>query len=162
MSSLQPSYGSETSLTWSGAIASSVTAARQSDAIDNTSTLADDLIVGVSIVFPNSAPANDKTVYLFAGGWMGSTLGWEGSPALSGTDGAITLDADFTANATALHLARSCFMVQNKTRVFLIPSVAAVFGGTLPPKVAFVAVNYSGQTLTTFTATYRTVTYTIT
>ena len=161
MSSVQVAYGTDTALTWAGAIASSATAGRQSNTIDNSSVLAPDYQVLVSIVFPNSAPANDKTVYLYAGGYYGATAGWEGGPALSGSDGAYTFN-DITTTPTGLYLAKSCFMVQNATRVFGIPSLATVFGGSLPEKVAFAVANYSGQTITTFTARYRAILYTIT
>lgn len=160
MATVLISYGSDTALTWGGAIASSTTAGRQSDAIDNTSTLADDYEVSVSIVFPNSAPANDKTVYLYAGGWYGATNGWEGRPALTGSDGAYTFN-DITTTPTGLYLAKACFMVQNTTGLFAIPSLATVFGGSLPAKIALAVANFSGQTITTFSATYRAITYTV-
>lgn len=161
MATVQISYGTDTSLTWSGAIASSTTAGRQSNAVDNSSTLADDYELTVSIVFPNSAPANDKTVYLYLGGWYGSTAGWEGNPALTGSDAAYTFN-DITTTPSGLRLARACFMVQNTTSVWSVPSVATVFGGTVPAQWAGAVANYSGQTITTFTARYRAITYTVT
>lgn len=153
-------YGTETALTWAGAIASSATAGRQSNTIDNTSALADDYELSVSIVFPNSAPANHSTVYLYAGGWFGATNAWQGRPALSGSDGAYTFN-DITTTPSGLELAKSCFMVQNTTGLFTVPSLATVFGGTVPAKIAFAVANYSGQTITTFSATYRAITYTV-
>ena len=160
MADVKIAYGADSALTWAGAIASSATAGRQSDAIDNGTTLADDYEVSVSIVFPNSAPANDKTVYLYAGGYYGATAGWQGRPALTGSDAAYTFN-DITTTPTGLYLAQSCFMVQNTTGVFAIPSVAPVFGGVLPEKFALAVANYSGQTLTTFTARYRAITFTV-
>jgi hypothetical protein len=160
VATVQIAYGADTALTWAGAIGSSTTAGRQSNTIDNSSTLADDYEVSVSIVFPNSAPANDKTVYLYAGGNYGATAGWEGRPALTGSDGAYTFN-DITTTPSGLHLAKSCFMVQNTTGVFAIPSLATVFGGSLPEKMALAVANYSGQTITTFTARYRAITYTV-
>lgn len=160
MATVNIAYGTDTALTWAGAIASSATAGRQSDAIDNSSTLADDYEVSVSIVFPNSAPANDKTVYLYAGGWYGATGAWQGRPVLTGSDGAYTFN-DITTTPAGLYLAASCFMVQNTTGTFAIPSVATVFGGSLPAKFAFAVANYSGQTITTFTARFRAITWTV-
>lgn len=160
MATVLISYGTDTALTWAGAIASSTTAGRQSNAIDNSSTLADDYEVSVSIVFPNSAPANDKTVYLYAGGYYGATAGWEGNPALTGSDGAYTFN-DITTTPSGLRLARACYMVQNHTDVWSIPSIATVFGGTVPAQFALAVANYSGQTITTFTARYRAITYTV-
>lgn len=160
MATVNIAYGTDTALTWAGAIASSTTAGRQSDAIDNSSTLADDYEVSVSIVYPASAPANDKTVYLYAGGWYGATGGWQGRPVLTGSDGAYTFN-DITTTPSGLYLAAACFMVNNTTGTFAIPSVATVFGGSLPAKFAFAVANYSGQTITTFTARYRAITFTV-
>jgi hypothetical protein len=157
MTTVKIAYGSETSITWTAAIASSATAARECTAIDNTSTKADDYQIAVSIVYPNSAPANDKTVYVYAGAYQGATLGYQGG--LTGSDAAITLD-DITTTPSPLRLAGAFWQVQNKTRVFTIPSIAAVFGGNVPPKFGLVLVNYSGQTLTTVTASYVAITYT--
>lgn len=159
MAEIKVAYAASVALTWTAAIASSTTAARECTAVDNTTTLYDDVRVMISIVFPNSAPANDKTVYVYAAGYD-STLGYGGSPALTGTDAAITLDADFTTNPPAMRLAGAFWQVQNKTRTFEIPSMATVFGGVLPPKWGLVLVNYSGQTLTTVTARYVGITYT--
>ncbi len=157
MTTVKIAYGSETSITWTALHAStslcsaSATAARECTAIDNTSTLADDYQIAVSIVFPNSAPGSDKTVYIYAGAYQGASLGYQGG--LTGSDAAITLD-DVTTTPSPLRLAGSFFQVQNKTRVFTIPSIATVFGGNVPPKFGLVLVNYSGQTLTTVTASY--------
>lgn len=153
-------YGADTSLTWAGAIASSSTAGRQSDTVDNSTVLADDYEAAVQIVFPNAAAGSDKTVYLYVGGWYGSTMGWEGRPVLTGSDGAYMFN-DITTTPSGLYLAKACFMVQNTTGTFAIPSVATVFGGTLPAKFAFAVANFSGQTITTFTARYRAITYTV-
>lgn len=160
MSTVKIAYGAETALTWAGAIASSATAGRQSDAIDNTSTLADDYMVAVKIVFPALAPGNDKTVYLYAGAFIGATNTYEGNPALGGSDAAYTF-LDITTTPSALHLARSCFQTNAATGTWVIPSIATVFGGIVPSKFALAVANYAGQTITTFTATYQAITYTV-
>jgi len=160
MATVKVAYGAETALTWAGAIASSATAGRQSDAIDNGTTLADDYEVAIKIVFPNSATANDKTVYVYAGGYIGATNTYQGRPALTGSDAAYTFN-DITTTPSGLFLAGAFFMVINTTGTFLIPSIATVFGGTVPEKFGLALANYSGQTITTFTATYRAITYTI-
>ena len=159
MTTVKVAYGAETSLTWTAAIASSATAGRECTAIDNTTTLADDYQIAISMTTPNLAMANDKTVYVYAGAYQGATLGWQGSPALTGTDAAYTFD-DITTTPSALRLAGAFFQVQNKTRVFTIPSIATVFGGNVPPKFGLALINFSGQTLTTVTASYVPITYT--
>lgn len=160
MASVNILYGAETALTWAGAIGSSTTAGRQSNTIDNSSTLADDYELSVSIVFPNAVPANDKTVYLYAGGWYGSTNAWEGRPVLTGSDAAYTFN-DITTTPTGLIQVKSSYQVQNAPGLWAVPSLATVFGGTLPAKIALAVANYSGQTITTFSATYRAITYTV-
>lgn len=160
MAEIKIAYAADTALTWTGAIASSSTVGRESNAIDNTSTLYDDLRVSISIVYPNSAPANDKTVYILAGGWN-ATNGYDGSPVLTGSDAALTLDGAIDSVPHGFRQLGAFFMVQNKTRVFSIPSVASAFGGVLPPKVGFLVINFSGQTITTFTARYQGITYTV-
>lgn len=152
-------FGTETALTWAGAIGSSTTAGRQSNAIDNTSALAVDGLLAISIVFPNSAPANDKSIYIYAGAYIGATNGWQGRPALTGSDGAYTFN-DITTTPSGLFLCQADYQVQNTTGLWVVPSLAAVFGGLLPPKMAFAVANYSGQTITTFSATYRLANYT--
>lgn len=160
MAEIKIAYAASAALTWSGAIASSSTVGRESNAIDNTSTLYDDIKLSILITFPNSAPANDKTVYILAGGYD-STNGYDGSGQLTGSDAAITLDGAIDSVPHAFKQLGAFWMVQNKTRVFTIGSVASAFGGVLPPKVGFVVINYSGQTLTTFTARYQGITYTV-
>lgn len=159
MTTVAELFGTETALTWSGAIASSTTAGRQSNAIDNTSTLAVDGLLAVSIVFPASAPANDKTVYLYGAAWIGATNGWQGRPAVTGSDAAYTAN-DITTTPTGLRLMDAEYQVNGATGLWIVPSLATVFGGLLPPKMAFVVMNYSGQTITTFSATYRLANYT--
>lgn len=160
MAEIKIAYSASAALTWSGAIGSSSTVGRESNAIDNTSTLYDDIKLSISIVYPNSAPANDKTVYILAGGYD-STNGYDGSPALTGSDAGLTLDGAIDSVPHAFKSLGAFFMVQNKTRVFTIPSVASAFGGVLPPKVGFLLINYSGQTITTFTCRWQGITYTV-
>lgn len=154
-------YGSETAITWTAAIGASTTVARECTAIDNTSTKADDYAVNISIVYPNAAVGGDGNVYIYAGAWYGANIGWEGSPALTGSDASYTFDAAYTTSPPALRLARACFQVQAKTRVFAIPSIATVFGGVVPDKFGLVLANNSGQTLTTVTAYYQAITFTV-
>lgn len=161
MATVKISYDTSAALTWSGAIASSTTVCRESNAINNTTSLYDDVRVFISIVYPNLAPANDKTVYILAGGYLDATIGWAGSPALTGLDAAWTADADLTANASGLKVAGAFWQVQNKTRVFEIPSLATVFGGSLPVQIGLVCWNFSGQTITTFSARYQGIYYTV-
>lgn len=157
MSTLQISYGTATAITWTlDSLASSTTAGRECTAIDNTSTKADDYRIQIKIVYPNSATANDKTAYVYAGGWDGTNY----VGGLTGSDAAYTFD-DITTTPSPMRLALAGFMVINKTRVFDIPSIATVFGGVVPSKFGLAIINYSGQTFSTScTASYQAITYT--
>lgn len=160
MATLNIAYGTATAITWTlDSLASSTTAGRECTAIDNgTSVKADDYRIKIKLVAINSATANDKTVYIYAAGYDGTDY----TGGVTGSDAAYTFD-DITTTPSPMRLATPCFMVINKTRVFEIPSIATVFGGVVPTKFNLVAINYSGQTLSTgCSATYQAITYTAT
>ncbi len=161
MATVKIAYGSATAITWTlDSLASSATAGRECTAIDNTTTLADDYRVMIKIVYPNSATANDKSFYVYAGGYD-ATTGYAGSGALTGSDAAYTFD-DITTTPSSLRLALAGFCVINKTRVYEIPSIATVFGGIVPSKFGLAIINYSGQSFSTgCSATYQAITYTV-
>lgn len=157
MSTLNIAYGTATAITWTlDSLASSTTAGRECTAIDNTTTKADDYRIKIKIVYPNSAPAGEKTLYIYAAGWDGTDY----TGGLTGSDAAYTFD-DITTTPSPMKLALAGYMVQNKTRVFEISSINTVFSGVVPSKFGLVAINNSGQTLSTScSATYQAITYT--
>lgn len=125
-------------------LGNSATVGWQSAVVDNTATLYQDAHVMVVVDFANTAPANDRGVYVYAA--AGIESGVLSNPA-SGTQGSITL-ADVTANA------------QNIKQIGFIPyttqdevaeggpfSVAQAFGGILPDYWSIILVNYSGAAL---------------
>ena len=141
-------YANAASITCAiNSLASSATAGRESTAIDNSSNLYLDALVTVKIVFPNSAPANDKAVYIWAYGWDGTNY----TGGCTGSDAAYTRD-----DPTVLRLIGVVpIPTQNKTYYGGPFSVAAAFGGILPSKWGIVVQNYAGQTLSSgCTATY--------
>src|SRR5687767_1697901 len=80
-------------------LANSATAGWQSAVVDNTSDLFADALVQVVIDFANTAPANDKAVYVFAYAGLDTTYT---NPA-SGSEGAVTLvSIDTTPQAMPL------------------------------------------------------------
>ncbi len=137
-------------------LASSATAGRESTAVDNTTNLYLDALVEVLLSFPNSAPANDKAVYLWA---YDSLDGTNYAGTCTGSDAAYTRQ-----NPTVLALLGVIPVpTQNipyRSRAF---SVAQAFGGVLPPKWGIVVQNYAGQTLNAslnsaqFRPVYRTI-----
>lgn len=158
MADINIKRGTATALTWTiDSLASSVTAGRQATAVDDTATKALDYLLTLHIVYPNSAPANDKSLYLYVAGFDGTN--WSGGA--SGSDAAYTFD-DITAHPTPLRGPQAMWMVQNKTRDFGPFSIASFFGGIVPIKWAPILINYSGQTLsTTCSATYQAITATV-
>lgn len=149
-------YASRAQLTWTlASLGSSATAGRESTAIDNTTNLYDDALVTLDIVYPNSAPANHLGMYVFGYGYDGSDYGGYAT----GSDAAYTFD-DITAKGQNLPMLRFVTMIQNKTQKCQF-TVAAGFGGVLPLKWGLVALNYSGQTLTSGEAYYQGIYYNV-
>ena len=156
MTELNVKYQAPAAITWTlASLASSTTAGRECTAIDNSTNKYDDYTINITIAFPNSATANDKTVYFYAGGW--DRTSYQGG--LTGSDAAYTFD-DITTTPSPLTLCLAAFQVINKTRIFRIPSIATVFGGVVPEKFGLAAINYSGQTLTSGSATAQGISFT--
>lgn len=125
-------------------LASSATAGWQSAAVDNTIDEYLDTLVQIKLDFANTAPANSKGVYVFAYGGIES--GVYSNPA-SGNEGAITL-LDVTTNSQNL---RQIGFIPYTTADEVVESspisVAAAFGGILPPYWGVVLINHSGAAL---------------
>lgn len=125
-------------------LASSATAGWQSNQVDNTTNQYLDALVQVVLDFANTAPANSRGAYVYAAG--GLETGVLSNPA-SGTQGAITL-LDVTANAQNLKLIGFIpYTTQDEVAESSPMSVAAGFGGILPPFWSVVIVNHSGAAL---------------
>jgi len=144
--------GTRTQITWTlDSLASSATAGRESAVVDNSGDLFDEVLVTMVLPYPNSAPANHLGVYVFAYGYDGTT--YDGYA--TGSDAAYTFD-DITTKGQNLPQVAFITCIQNKTarKTF---GLASAFGGAgLPSKWGLVALNYSGQTLSTScTAYYR-------
>lgn len=126
-------------------LASSATAGWMSDAITNTSNLYLDDLFQIALDFANTAPANSKMAFLFAGHSIdgGTTY----SKPLTGSEGTVTF-TDVTANSQACPMLGSVpYTTQDeatKSRAF---SMAATAGGLLPERYAIGLVNYSGAAL---------------
>lgn len=152
-----PATGSAITCTF-GTLASSGTVGRASTAIDNSTNLDDDAFVWLTVQFPNSAPANDKAIYVYAYGSIDGTNYPEG---ISGTDASYTIQGSAGALTTALRLIGVVPAVQNTNVNYGPFPVSPAFGGVLPPKWGIVVLNYSGQTLTSGSATFTRVQFTV-
>ncbi len=124
-------------------LASSATAGWQSAVVDNTSDLYEDAQLQIVLDFANTAPANSKCVYVFVYSGLNTTYT---NPA-SGSEGAITV-TDVTTTAQNLKLLATLpYNTADEVVESSVLSVAAAFGGTLPPKWGVVLVNHTGAAL---------------
>ena len=125
-------------------LASSATAGWQSAVVDNTTDEHLDALVQVKLDFANTSPANSKGVYVFAYGGIES--GVYSNPA-SGSEGSITL-LDVTANPQNLKLIGFIpYTTADEVAESSPMSVAAAFGGVLPPYWGVALINHSGAAL---------------
>lgn len=145
MANIKEAFGSATALTITlNSLASSGTVGRQSTVVNNSTTLALDALVEVTIDTINSAVANDKAIYIYA---FGSLDGTNYPENLGASDAAYTFQGAAGALTTALRLIGVIPAVQNTAFRYGPFAVAPAFGGILPVKWGIIALNYSGQTL---------------
>jgi hypothetical protein len=145
MANIKTAYGTEVTLTVTAlhSLASSPTAGWQSAVIDNTTDLYLDALVQVVLDFANTAPGNDKAAYIYAYGGLATTYT---NPA-SGTEGAITLTTIVSTQPNIKLVGVVAYNTADEVVESQPMSVAAAFGGVLPPKWGIVLVNYSGAAL---------------
>lgn len=150
------SYGTSTSLSCGGAasMASSQTSAISCVAIDNTSNLAVDYLITVSVTTSASALGSDKAVYIYSyASEDGSNYELEESSSPSG-GGAYTLNSpNGFKNISTIPVVNTS---KQYTRVF---SLANAYGGVCPRKWGLIIENFTGQALTGFSATYTPINY---
>lgn len=125
-------------------LASSTTAGWQSAQVDNTSDLFEDALVMIILDFANTAPANSKGVYVYAAGGLETAV--LSNPA-TGTQGTITLVDVTTAAQNLRQIGFIPYTTQDEIAESSPISVAAGFGGVLPPFWAIVLMNHSGAAL---------------
>ncbi len=138
-----PATGTSITITLNS-LASSGTVGRASTVVDNSTNLDLDALVHVILSQSASAVANDKAFYVFAYGSYDGTTYPEG---VTGSDAGYTLNGASGALTTALRLIGICPAVASATYGFGPFSVAAAFGGVLPPKWGIIVLNFGGQTL---------------
>ena len=144
--------GSTTSITCTyGTLTSSGTVGRASTAVDNSTNLFLDALVTATIQYPNSAPANDKAIYMYAYGSIDGSTYPEG---ITGSDASYTIQGSAGALTTALRPIGTIPAVQNTNVTYGPFAVAPAFGGWLPYKWGLVMLNFSGQTLTAGTVQF--------
>lgn len=169
MATVNIAYGTYTALTVTSlqSLASSATAGWQSARIDNqTSTKALDYEIVVKLTTANTAPANDKAVYVFIspavttdGGttWLQADGGTTTLP--SGSEGTYTIGGVTTTNNLDL-LRAIAYTAQNQTMQATM-RLSDLYD-TMPDGFSIIIVNYTGAALSTgCVVAYRALTQTV-
>lgn len=159
-------YGAWTALTVTAlqSLASSATAGWQSDRIDNTGTKAIDYEIMVKLPMANTAPANDRAVYVFASPAMYDGSSWYqgdgGTTTLpSGSQGTYTIAGVTTTNNLDLLRALS-YTTQNQT-IQGIMRLSDLYD-SMPDGFSLILDNYSGAAHSTgCVVAYRAITLTV-
>lgn len=157
MSDVKLAYGTATAFTKTNAnLASSATAGWKSNSIDNTSNKYLDALVSIELAAVNTAPANDKAVYLYAYSLIeGTAYASTGDGTIDGSEGTVTFPSVATLPSCLVLLGVVPYPVQNKAINSVAFSVARCFGGILPDKWGVAMVNYSGMTLSVTNIYYQ-------
>lgn len=151
MAEIKTKYGTQRRLTIAAlqGLANSATVGWKSELIDNRTTLAIDFKVHVKLAMANSAPANDKNVYVFLVPlvWDTDTSTWlycDGGTATLPSAG----DASYTiANPHSLpQLMALSYTTQNQP-LGLNALVSSVYGNNMPEGFLLLVVNYSGAAI---------------
>jgi hypothetical protein len=148
MANVKLVYAAPVSLSLTSAnLATSTTGGWQSDGQDNTSNLYIDALVQVKLAAVNTAPGNNKTIYLYAFGVTTTDYTGTGAANATGTAGSLTFP-DITLNpVVANQLGTIPYNTQNIAINSSVFSIGRAFGGILPAKYAIGMLNYSGMTL---------------
>jgi hypothetical protein len=136
-------------------LASSATAGWQSAVVDNSSDLAEDALVQVVLDFANTAPANDKAVYVYAYTGIGTNY----TEPCTGSEGTVTITNPNNLRLIGVLTYQTADMVIKSG----VMSVATAFGGVLPAKWGLVIINYTGAAIaaTGNSVTYQLLTHTV-
>lgn len=160
----QITYGAYTALTTTNlqSLASSATAGWQSAVIDNRTVRALDYALLFTLPMANTAPANDRSWYIFGapamhngGAWVFADGGTTTLP--SGAEGTYTI-AGLTSTNNLRLLGRLYYTAQNQVVQGLL-TLSPALGQTMFEGVALVAVNFTGAAaLTGCVAAYQAIT----
>lgn len=153
MATQRPSYGATTVMTVTNlqSLASSATAGWQSARVSNLSTLATDYEIMVKLTTANTAPANDKAMYVFIcpfyttdGGttWFASSQGTTTLP--TGSEGTTTIASPHNLRLLGILNYTTQQMVVQDT--FLLSNC---MGNRMMDGWSIIIINFSGAALST-------------
>lgn len=147
MADIKLAYGTASDATITLASLASDTnllAGRESSEVVNTSTLALDYLVSGKITAGTSPTASRSIEVWAVGSWDGTT--WP--DVFDGTDSAETItSADIKASVCRLIAAMATANTSDRTYHFGPTSIAAAFGGVVPPKFVLFVVHNTGVNL---------------
>jgi hypothetical protein len=147
MADIKVAYGTASDLTITLASLASDTnllTGRESATIDNTSTLALDVLVSGKVTAGTSPTASRSIEVWAVGSWDGTN--WP--DVFDGTESAETItSADIKASICRFVAAMATANTSDRTYHFGPVSLAAAFGGVLPPKVVLFVTHSIGVAL---------------
>ena len=143
MADLKQAFGASTLITCTlASLTSSLTAGRESTAVDNSSpNLFLDVMVHVAVKLQTGTPSSDRCVYVYA---YGSEDGTNYTDNATGSDAALTLRAPTNLRPLGQIQTPDAGGLTYKSGPM---SLAAAFGGIIPRKWGIVIINSSGVTL---------------
>ena len=149
MATVNTYFGTEQNLTITNlnSLASSATAGWQSIRIDNTSELAIDFEIGIKLTMANTAPANDKAVYLYI-----APCYYDGSTWYQGDGGTATLPggAEGTYTIASPNDLKLLGVLNYTTQQMVLQGtflLSNVFGMSIPQGFQIIIVNYTGAAI---------------
>lgn len=153
MATLRPSYGATTVLAVTAlqSLASSATVGWKSARTSNISILATDYEIFVKLTTANTAPANDKAMYVFAIPWYTSDGGTTWFAASGGT-GTLPTDGDASYTIASPHNFRLLGVLNYTTQQMVVQDnflLSNCFGNTMPDGFSICIINFSGAALST-------------
>lgn len=155
MADIKVAYGTASDLTITLASLASDTnllTGRESATIDNTSTLALDYLVSGKITTGTSPTASRAIEVWAVGSWDGTN--WP--DVFDGTESAETItSADIKASVCRLLASMATSSTSNVTYHFGPVSLAAAFGGVLPPKVVLFVTQSTAVNLNSTTGNHQ-------
>lgn len=112
---------------------------RESNAIDNTSTLAVDYVISVTLK-TGTSPSAGGLIYV----WIASSDGTDWTGGATGSDSSYTAGEEWQLQPLQVFTVSATSNVVYKQ---VTPSLATYFGGTVPPKFSLIIENQSGAAL---------------